>query len=238
MIEDDIYSDALMDWIQTELKLFERAEKLKQLKRHNADVKAMVTFVLCSADYYTETEIKGLLKKLDDIIGMPKVKRSCMKASNCLSEGQYSEAAAEYERILEAEEAKDLTPEEYGDILHNLAIAKVHTSGLKEATQLLYQAYERNHREDSLCQYLYALRLLEHEVLYREKLEEYQVREELQTTLDHFIEQKSEEAEFSEQMSNIRLLKGMKEKGQILDFYKKTEELLETWKAEVRQNER
>lgn len=234
MIEEDIYSDALIDWIQTELKLSERAEKLKQLKRQNADVKTMVTFVLCSADYYTEAEIKGLLKKLDNIIGMPKVRRSCIKASNCLSEGQYPEAAAEYERILESEEAKDLSPEEYGDVLHNLAIAKVHTSGLKEAAQLLYQAYERNHREESLCQYLYALRLLEHEVLYRDKLEEYQVGEELQTTLDHFMEQKSEEAELSEQMAMIRFLKNMKEKGQMLEFYKKTEELLETWKAEVR----
>ncbi len=235
MIEEDIYSEALIDWIQTELLLSERAERLRQLKRQNADIKTMVTFILCSADYYTEAEIKGLLKKLDEIISMPKVKRSCIKADHCLEEGQYREASSEYEKILGSEEAKELLPEDYGDILHNLAVAKVHTVGLKEAAQLFMQAYERNRREESLLQYLSSLQLLDHEVLYREKLEEYQVREELQRKLEQYLEQQREEAENSQLMADIHFLRQKKEKGQMLEYYKRTEELLELWKTEVRQ---
>ena len=234
MIEEDIYSDALIDWIQTELKLTERAERLRQLKTRKTDVKTMVTFILCSADYYSEGEIKGLLKKLDDITGMPKVKRSCIKADNSLSEGQYREAAAEYEKILRSAEAKDLTPEDYGDILHNLAVAKVHTAGLKEAAQLMLEAYERNHRKESLIQYLSALQLLGYEVLYREKLEEYEVSDEVRESLESFLKQIMEEAEQSQSMADILSLRQMKEKGQMLEYYQKTEELLEAWKKEIR----
>ncbi len=234
MIDEEIYSDALIDWIQTELKLTERAEKLRQLKAQNADVKTMVTFILCSADYYSELEIKGLLKKLDDIIGMPKVKRSCIKADNSLAEGQYTEAAAEYEKLLNSAEAKELDPEDYGDILHNLAIAKVHTVGLKEAAQLMLEAYERNRREESLIQYLSALQLLGYEVLYREKLEEYQVSDEVRKSLDQLMDQIREKAEQSQAMAEIRYLKQRKEKGQMQEYYQKTEELLEAWKTEIR----
>lgn len=234
MIEEDIYSDALIDWIQTELKLPGRAERLRQLKQQKADVKTMVTFILCSADYYSEGEIKGLLKKLDDISGMPKIKRSCIKADNSLSEGLYREAAAEYEKILSTDEAKDLTPEDYGNILHNLAVAKIHTAGLKEAAQLMLEAYERNHRSESLIQYLSALRLLRHDILYREKLEEYEVSDEVRTSLDHYMDQIQEEAEQSQGMADIIALRQMKEKGQILEYYQKTEELLEAWKMEIR----
>lgn len=234
MIEEDIYSDALIDWIQTELKLSERAEKLRQLKQQKADVKTMVTFILCSADYYSEGEIKGLLKKLDDITGMPKIKRSCIKADNSLSEGFYREAAAEYEKILGSVEAKELTPEDYGNILHNLAVSKVHTVGLKEAAQLMLEAYERNHRMESLLQYLSAIKLLGDEVLYREKLEEYEVSDEVRDSLENFMMQIREEAEQSQSMADIIALRQMKEKGQMLKYYQKTEELLETWKTEIR----
>lgn len=236
MIEEDIYSDALIDWIQTELKLSERAERLKQLKLQKADVKTMVTFILCSADYYSEGEIKGLLKKLDDITGMPKIKRSCIKADSSLSAGLYREAAAEYEKILGSPESKELTPEDYGNILHNLAVSKVHTVGLKEAARLMLEAYVRNHRMESLLQYLSAIKLMGDEVLYREKLEEYEVNDEVRDSLENYILRVQEEAEQSQSMDDITALRQMKEKGQMLKYYETTEELLETWKTEIRRN--
>ena len=84
MIDEDMFSDDLLDWIEMELKLTERARMLKNLKKQKSDLKTMVTVVLCSADYYTEHEIKVMLKLLDDMIGMPSIKRSCIKANNYL----------------------------------------------------------------------------------------------------------------------------------------------------------
>lgn len=234
-IDEAMFSDDLFDWIGTELKLPERAQKLKELKRQKADLKTIVTVILCSADYYTEAEIKGLLRTLDEIIGMPQVKRSCLKAKSYLPSGNFAGAAAEYERIIHSKEAIDLSPEEFGDIYHNLAVAKVHVSGIREASRLFCEAYERNHREDSLKQYLYTLLLMNNQEGYRDKTELYHVDEEMKEVIEADIRQRISEARETEQMIELEKLKKEKAQGKMGDFYKKSEEIIEAWKTQLRQ---
>ena len=234
-IDEEMFTDALIEWIDTELKLPERADKLRILKEQKADIKTMVTVILCSADYYTELEIKYLLKTLDEMIGMPLIKRSCIKANNLLQNHKFSEAAEEYNRIISSKDAASLTPEDYGDILHNLAIAKINITGLADATELFHQAYERNHREESLRQYLYSLKLSNNDTLYKEKLEEYQINGEQIEHMNRALEEKSMEAENSDLMSEIKLLKQLKAQGNMSKYHKKTNEMIDQWKARVRQ---
>lgn len=233
-IEEEMFCDSLIEWIDTELKLPERAQKLKQLKQRKADLKTIVTVIMCSTDYYTEQEIKGLLKTLDEIIGMPMIKRSCIKARICLDNQQYKEAITEYERLIGCQEASGLSPEEYGDVLHNLALAKAHIVGLKEASGLFCQAYERNRRMESLCQYLYSLLLSGQHALYEEKIEEYQVSEELLNQIQKYLGQKSEEAQNSDLVREIQTLRQMKEQGEIIDYYNRTDQIIEEWKEKIR----
>lgn len=235
LLEEEMFGEALFDWIDTELKLTDRAEKLRLLNKQKADMKTIVTVILCSADYYSEQEIKALLKTLDEIVGMPYIKRNCVRAGCYLRNGQYAEAAAEYERIINSKEAADLTPEEYGNLFHNLAVAKVHITGLKEAVELFCQAYERNHREESLRQYLYTLQLCHDDSLYTEKAEEYQISRELDNQIREFLEQKEKEASDSEMMLEIKNLRKWKDQGQISEYYRKCSEIIDSWKTKVRQ---
>lgn len=235
LIEETMFSEDLFDWIGSELKLPERAQKLKQLKSRNSDLKTIVTVILCSADYYSENEIKGLLKVLDDVVGMPPVKRNCMKADSYLKNKNYMEAAAEYEKIINSKEAAELSPEEYGDIYHNLAAAKVHISGLKEASRLFCEAYVRNHREESLRQYLYTLLIADNEAEFLEKAEEYQASGELKQEILDYIRQKENEAMNSELMGIAEHLKERKSHGKVSEFRKMTEDIIDGWKATVRQ---
>jgi hypothetical protein len=235
MIEEELFHASLIEWIGTELKLPERAEKLRQLKQKQADAKTLVTVILCSADYYTEYEIKSFLKELDTVMGMPMIKRNSIKASNYLKQQLYREAEAEYERLLETQEAKELSPEDYGDILHNLAVAKLHTTSYCAAADQLEQAYLRNQREESLRQYLFALRLAGSEELYRKKLEEYQASEELRCAIEDMLNHKKEEAVQSSLAAELQQLKQMKLQGNINEFYRRTQELLDGWKSKLRQ---
>jgi hypothetical protein len=235
LIEEELFCDDLIEWLQTELNLPDRAEKLRQLKSRHADAKTMVTVILCSADYYTEYEIKSLLKELDVIAGMSKVKRSCIKANNYLSQQQYAEAESEYEKLLEPPAATELSPEDYGDIQHNLAIAKIHTDGFKAAAVRFEQAYNRNHREETLQQFLSTLLLLGQEELYHNKLEEYQVSEAQQLLIESALQAMKEEAVQSSLMVDIQNLRQTKLQGRMNEYYQKTEELIESWKAQIRQ---
>jgi tetratricopeptide (TPR) repeat protein len=235
-IEEGMFSDSFIDWIGTELKLTDRADKLKQLKEQKADIKTVVTAILCSSDYYTEEEIKNLIAILDDIIGMPVYKRRLMKAKHFLKNNKYTEAAVEYQQVLLSEEAADLTPEEYGDILHNMAVAKVHMNGLSEAIELFRGAFERNHREESLKQYLYSLKLSNNDKLFIEKLEEYQVSEERKEEILSFLEQQSRAVKQSAKMLGIQQLKLLKIQDRYKEYDEKLNEILEDWKEKVRKS--
>lgn len=235
IIDDTVFCDALIDFIEKELGLKERAEKLCQLKKQKADIKSMVTVILCSTDYYTEAEIKRILKVLDEIAGMPPVKRSCVKAANYLSEHKYSIAASEYERIINSTEAAELTPEEYGDLFHNLAVAKVHITGLREASRLFHQAYERNHRKETLIQYLYTVKLRGNEEEYQSLAAEYELGPELDHQITEQFKEAVEKAGNSDKRKEIEELYQLRARGKMSEFYEKTDEIIEGWKDMVRQ---
>lgn len=234
LIDDSMFTDSLIDWIQTELKLSESAEKLRLLKSQKSDIKTMVTVIMCSCDYYSEQEIKNLIKVLDEIIGMPIFKRSYLKANKCLKNGQYHEAMMEYDHILNSQEVEEMTPEDYGDILHNQAVAILHISGITEAADTFRHAYELNHREESLRQYLYCLKLSNKEDLFYEMSDEYQVKEELQNLILAEMEQKLKETDNSKECSEIRELRQYKAQGRMSEYYKQTEEIIDSWKMQVR----
>lgn len=233
-VDEEMISDTLIDWIDTELKLTDRAAKLKQLKQINADLKTLVTVIMCSADYYTEYEIKSLLKLLDEITDMPFIKRNCLKAGYSLNNGNYHEAAAEYERILNSQEAALLSPEEYGDLYHNLGVAKAHTTGLLEAAELFCQAYERNHREESLKQYLYALLLSGRQDQFQEKRREYFISAELEQELMNRLDQWKDEANSTALLQELIQMKEEREQGS-QNLYQRAKELAASWKERVRQ---
>jgi len=234
MIDEDMFCDDLFDWIGSELKLQDRALKLKQLKQQKADLKTIVTVILCSADYFTENEIKGMLKILDQVAGMPLIKRNCIKANSYLENKRYLEAASEYEKIINSTGITEITPEEYGNIYHNLAVAKVHITGLKEASRLFAQAYERNRSEESLRQYLYSLRMCNNEEVFASKLIEYAVDEDLKQNIQECMEQHESEAKSTDQRKEMEDLMKWKNEGKMSEFYKRSEEMIEMWKAKVR----
>ena len=234
-IDQDTFSHALFDWIGSELGLTARAEKLKLLKDQKADIRTLLAAVLCSADYYTETEIKRLIKTVEDVNGMTPIKRSSLRAFSYLKNRKYPDAAFEYEQLLNSKEAADMTPEEYGDILHNLAVARLHSKGLSEASETFRQAYERNHRQESVRQYLYTLRLSNRMDQFHERAEEYGIKSELCEEILLTMEELNTQATESDGMSELNKLKKLKADGKLTEYRKKVDEMLEGWMASLRQ---
>lgn len=232
LIEESLFTDSLLDWIGTELKLAERAAKLKTIKEKNADLKTLVTVVLCSCDYYGEKEILDFLKILDRVNGMPRIKRKFMKASELLKDHQYTEAINEYNQILNMEEASELSASDYGEILHNKAVATALNNSITEAADLFRQAYEYNHSEESLRQFLYAVKLSGGDI--DAIAEEYHVDEALKNEVIYLLEQIREEAKENQSMEEIQRLKQYKREGRMAEFYRLAEEVLERWKTSVR----
>ena len=234
-IEEELFTDALLDWIGIELKLKERADKLKQLKQSKADLKNLITVILCSADYYSENEIKGIIKIIDDLSRMTPLKKRSLRASNYFKLYQYVEAAKEYEIILNSKDANELTPKEYGDILHNLAIAKVHTNGITDAMNIFKEAYVRNQNIESLKQYLYACKLMNDDILFKEEADKYLVDQSIREELERYLEKLNIETEEWEEWKRIQYIKNQKEEGRVNVYYQKIGETIDSWKVKIRQ---
>lgn len=234
-IDQDTFSYELFDWIGAELRLADRAEKLRLLKNQKADIKTLLAAVLCSADYYTELEIKKLIRTVDELNGMTPLKRSSLRAFSYLKDRKYCEAATEYEQLLNSKEAADMTPEEYGDILHNLAVARIHSKGLSEASETFRQAYERNHRQETVRQYLYTLRLSNRMEKFHEMAEKYQIGNDLCEDILLNMEELHTQANESEGMSELNQIKRLKTEGRLSEYRKRIDEMLEGWMSSLRQ---
>lgn len=233
-IDESMFTASLTDWIRNELCLLDRAEKLETLKRQKADLKTLITVVLCSADYYTENEIKKLLTVIDNIKTMSPARRRYFKANTYLNRKQFLEAAKEYESLLMSDDAVNLDPKSYGDVLHNLAIAKLHIYGPGKALELFMHAYELNQRQESLMQYLYTLWICQDKDMFFDKLNEYNVDEETGREIIHRMEQLSDEARMGKDMDEIRLLRAVYNSGNTAEFANICRQILDKWIKEIR----
>lgn len=233
-IDESMFTASLTDWIRNELCLLDRAEKLETLKRQKADLKTLITVVLCSADYYTENEIKKLLTVIDNIKTMSPARRRYFKANTYLNRKQFLEAAKEYESLLMSDDAVNLDPKSYGDVLHNLAIAKLHIYGPGKALELFMHAYELNQRQESLMQYLYTLWICQDKDMFFDKLNEYNVDEETGREIIHRMEQLSDEARMGKDMDEIRLLRAVYNSGNTAEFANRCRQILDKWIKEIR----
>ena len=233
-IDETLFTDSLVDWIGAELGLISRAEKLEMSLKQGADYKTLLAVVLCSSDYYTEQELKKLLSIVDDIRKMSPARRGFIKANSYLIKKQYAEAAAQYDRLLISDDAVNLTPKDYGDILHNQAIAALHVYGLEKALELYMQAYERNHREETLRQYLYTLWLVKGKEAFDDATVNYQIREELREDMVLRMEQLSRDAEMCKDMDTINKLRELRNSGNIIEVREKCEQMIYGWIGEMR----
>lgn len=194
-IADEIFAEDLADFMEDGLGLPERAERFRELLHRQSGVKDVVVCILCSTDYYTEEEIKGVLDKIDEINALTPVQRRKLRADNYLKRGNAREALEEYEKILHSRENAELGIGEYGDVLHNLAVILMYSDRFTQAAGYFREAYERNRNKESLKCYLYALALAGEREKAAEEAKLYGISHEEETEFFLELERLSLEAE-------------------------------------------
>lgn len=158
-ITPEYFDSRLVNWLRDELGMKVIADKLDTMLEIGSNIKDIVISILCSCDYYDEEEIKALLGVMNDIENLPYHGRQKRKADMYLQYGRYTLAKKEYDRIIGGGYAVNLTPEEYGDILHNHSMACFYLGMYPDALMDMKDAYSRNNDSRSLRQYLYMLLL-------------------------------------------------------------------------------
>jgi len=234
LCDDYLYDDGLARYIRETLGLKERGALLADLIQRDAPLKDLITVVFCSCDYFTKEEIEEFLQEQSKVERSEEWVRTKSKADSYLVQENYRDAVMNYRLLLKEKDSFGITSETLGDIYHNLAIALLHTDGFAEAADYFREAYERNNREESLKQYLLALRFSGDKVMYESALDIYQVSESISKWLDvAFFQTELETQEISDfnELNNIRQL--LKE-GKINEFYAGVKRMTEQMKEQYR----
>lgn len=225
----------LVDWIEQELGLVDRAKKLRELVLTEAGIKDIVVCILLSCDYYGEEEIKELLKSLDEFVNLSPLEISIKRADHCLQYKQYAKAMVEYEKIRNDDAFALLKVEDRARVLHNMGISIIHCKGLLSALSIFKEVYDIDSRKEYLRSYLLTLLLLNEEKMVielqsNEKLKE--VVEEIQN--EYIVSLKK--AEDSIKDGFIKKIKEDKEKGKVIQFQKDVYNKMEDMKKKYRQD--
>ena len=225
IISQSFFTLGMAAWIEKELRLPELSRKLKNLILSRNSCKDMVITVLCASDYYLEKELTDLIAVIDALTNMSDAEREKYKADLWLQKKRYTMAAMEYRKILEGQN-KGLTPEESGNIFHNLGIACLHMGTLEEASRHFLEAYGRNQNTESLKAYVQTCKMLHSKVT--------SLSEQTEKAL---LKQMEQEDPFYQETSDYWRLKEAIERklqGQTVAYYEEIDQLLKEWKREYR----
>ena len=226
VMQEELFSESLITFIEKELELPERAAYLKRLWESHAGTKDMAVALFCSTDYYDEQEIKAFLASYDAFYSKNAAERKLWLANRRLSEKKLRDAQNMYLEMLESGESDQLSDEEMGQLLHNLAVTQAHAGNLVQAAQHFIQAYRKNHAEDSLRQYLMALKLSGQEEAFRQELTALAPRRELLDRMTQEIYMARESAEQTADFRCLEKLQELRRDGNIPEYYQKLEQLL------------
>lgn len=235
-VKEELFSPELVRFIGEELGMPERAAYLKELQEGHAGAKDIIVAIFCSTDYYDEQEIKAFLKEYDAFYQLSPAERKKKGADRLLRDGREREAAGIYQEILGSDAVSRLSEKEYGNLLHNLAVIEIRLGMMQNAPERFREAYERNHADESLKQYLIALKLTGQEELFEKELKRYMPRREIIDQTAQAIYLARSAAEQTREFMELEKMKELHKSGRVVEYYQCADALLEQLKKSYRSN--
>lgn len=234
MMQEEIFDREFAMWIRNELHMDKTADKMEHLIQEHHDIKDIVVTICCSCDYYGEEEINDLIKIMEEIEKLPMYARRKRKGDNYLRCKSYEKAIEEYEKIFESDEILQAEPEVYGDIFHNIGVAYVNIGEFHKASELFLKAYEKNGRDESVSQCLYALRLCKNVETFKKLINDLDIPVEKQSLWEKEYQMAQENSASGRTVVQIEKLYDLVKKGNVEEYYDKVHRFIIDWKNEYR----
>lgn len=234
MMQEEVFDREFVNWLRNELHMETTAAKLERLLNDHHNLKDIVVTICCSCDYYEEEEINGLIRIMDETAKLPGYARRKKKGDNYLQCASYEKAVEEYEKVFESDEILQADPAVYGDIFHNMGVAYTHIGEYQKASELFLKAYEKNNRQESVSQCLFALRLGKDVETFKKLINELEITQEQQSRWEKQYQEAVDKVSHSKKAVQIDKLKGLLETGAVEEYYDKVNHYIFGWKDEYR----
>lgn len=234
-MEEDLAEEQLLFWIRDELHMGEWVEKLRQIKAKNNGIKELAVAIFCCTDYYSREEIDALVAEIDAYFVLPPIARKKRHADVFLRYGNSREALIEYRSLVEDREFLHLDDKTKGQAYHNMAVLLARDGMFRKASRYFLQAYEKSGEKESLCQYLYALKLGGMSAEFNRELNRFFQESDVMRRIEnqfYFIE---ENREYSPEYTNLLRLMELKDREDMEeDFWWLLDETINRLKKEYR----
>lgn len=164
LLDMDLLSDKLVNWIREECGLEDLAKELYTMVHRKGSLSAFVIRILEYTGFYELQEMQEVERTLKRGAGLSVLEKRALRIDQLLDLHKYVAAVAEYDALLadwEEASAQSSTarPDLRSRLLHNRGIALAGLMRFGHAAESFYAAYETDGSEESLRSFFLAKRM-------------------------------------------------------------------------------
>ncbi|RDU22312.1 hypothetical protein [Anaerosacchariphilus polymeriproducens] len=236
LIDQNIKSEMLCQWIENEIGMKKLAAKLRQLVFGYGTDSMFVGYILRSIQYCEEEKIKEIEEILEQLNNKSEHEKRKIRADRLFQNGKYIKALIEYRKILDEPKERNTPKELYGKIYHNIGTVYGKMFLYQEAMESFKKANEVLNDEESnyaMNWCLYYLEMQGNTVIEEED-------ESKNDKIKQLIRQKRQELMMelrsTQEYLQLENLKSLKTQGRVNQYQEAVINILEQWKNEYRKN--
>ncbi len=232
VLDEDIVSKDLTEWISKDCGLEELAAELRPCLKQPGSMQAYVTSILKYVGYYSAEEIDLIVKSF--VVGgsTDDFEKKKKRADLLVESKKYTKAFVEYQRLL-----RELPENEIilrAAVLHNTGVALCGLFMFSDAGHFFKEAYNYTNSEEDFRDYLAAMRMIlsdsEYVKFIADLPDSYMASINLETDVDDILNdwEKSDELRDFEDFMSVR------ERGDYQSYYRGINRMVDNLKEEYR----
>lgn len=150
LVDDNFFSDGLIDYLEHELGQATIASGLRQIIANKGELGEKIAYVIKNSGYFTEKEAEKLENHLVMLCSKTTAERIKAKADILMDTEKYNMAINYYSSILNKAINNELPERFYGDVYNNLGVAYARLFEYEQAAAAFRCAYRLNKSTESL----------------------------------------------------------------------------------------
>lgn len=232
VIDSEIMTVELVDWIRIECHLKELSDELIPLVRKKTSLSLFVSTILDYTKLYEEQEIRSAIRILKEQEYLTPFEKWKKKAQNEYRSGRFHQAQRIYENLLGETAIDDLSTRAL--LLYNLGSVFAMDFAFAEAAEYFWESYQLQQSKKTKIAYILAIKFEKNDFEYgafKRAHEEWQDEFEI---VDKMENQTQELWETSKSYQVIRKLKDEKNSGESGTYHQMREDLLFQLKKDFR----
>lgn len=230
LFAEDWCTFSLLHWISRDLQM---EEIVRQMNGYSQNSCLQISVLLSCGDYMRKRDVDPVIEEIKSLQNGSRIQYYKKKGDCYLRYGKFFRARQEYQQLLKQEH---LIPDKIflGNIYHNIGVTYLMDRDIAEGKRYFLTALTNNRNKDTCFQYLLLIYLENGEPAVKTEALKLGLSAETSEEFIDMIRGRLEEAAFTGEKEMFRKIQFQKEQGNIRDYEKKIEYLLDQWKKQYR----